>query len=515
MRTCANRQSVVKVSPEAAASKVRPGLTLAQARALCPGLEVGEHDPQRDRQALLALARWMGRFSPAVAVAPAPEPATPTRGKPAQPAPDAILIDLSGCERIAAMWAGESPGADCRRPMLTAIRAALARFRIAARAAIAPTVGAAWAAALAAPQDAVILDATTLRRDLAGLPVETLRIDPDLADTLRHLGLTTIGHLMQLPRESVAGRFGPLLLRRLDQCLGILHEPIEPLRPDEPVEGSMDFDGPVDCPQTLRRAFDLLLGPLLDRLRLRDAAAREIAVELRRPYGPPIHRTLGLARPSRDAGRIGRLFSLAVERLDPDDYANPEGTALGDGFVGMKLRIERPPRVDDEQLTLLEQQEQIAQRELDDLLDRLAMRLGRQAIVKARPVESHRPERAWEPQRAWEADRAPEPAGRPDPRRPVAAAHRVRPLTLLPTPAPVPMMTRPDDALDGRPVAFTHHGHTHRLVRVVGPERIAGEWWTGHDKTRDYFDATDTEGRRFWLFRVTQTRRWFLHGVFA
>ena len=53
------------------------------------------------------------------------------------------------------------------------------------------------------------------------------------------------------------------------------------------------------------------------------------------------------------------------------------------------------------------------------------------------------------------------------------------------------------------------------LAALARPERIAGRWWEGNDKTRDYFDVeTDEDGKRFWIFRVFQTGKWYLHGVF-
>lgn len=75
-------------------------------------------------------------------------------------------------------------------------------------------------------------------------------------------------------------------------------------------------------------------------------------------------------------------------------------------------------------------------------------------------------------------------------------------------------MVQPSHDRDGAPVAFVLHGQTHRIVHAVGPERIAGAWWSGHDKTRDYFDVEDPTGRRWWLMRICQTGRWFLHGIF-
>jgi protein ImuB len=73
----------------------------------------------------------------------------------------------------------------------------------------------------------------------------------------------------------------------------------------------------------------------------------------------------------------------------------------------------------------------------------------------------------------------------------------------------------PFDAYDGSPVQFRNGREVHRLTHTIGPERIAGEWWRAHRRTRDYFDVEDSEGKRFWVFRVNDTNRWFLHGTFA
>jgi protein ImuB len=75
-------------------------------------------------------------------------------------------------------------------------------------------------------------------------------------------------------------------------------------------------------------------------------------------------------------------------------------------------------------------------------------------------------------------------------------------------------MVRPSDDRDGAPVQFILDGEPHRIIHAVGPERIGGAWWTWHDKTRDYFDVEDDSGRRWWVFRVFGTGRWFLHGRF-
>ncbi|HEX8524353.1 MAG TPA: hypothetical protein VF669_19010, partial [Tepidisphaeraceae bacterium] len=89
-----------------------------------------------------------------------------------------------------------------------------------------------------------------------------------------------------------------------------------------------------------------------------------------------------------------------------------------------------------------------------------------------------------------------------------------RPLQLL-DPVEVNVMVSPSDDRDGRPILFRHNHNVHELRHAIGPERISGEWWRGHHKTRDYFEVEDQQGKRFWLFRVNETHKWFLHGTFT
>ena len=90
-----------------------------------------------------------------------------------------------------------------------------------------------------------------------------------------------------------------------------------------------------------------------------------------------------------------------------------------------------------------------------------------------------------------------------------------RPLRLLRQPQEIGVIVRPSESREGAPVSFTDEsGEVHRLLHVRGPERITGQWWQGRWKVRDYFDVLDNGGSRYWVFRVAQTGRWFLHGIF-
>ena len=88
------------------------------------------------------------------------------------------------------------------------------------------------------------------------------------------------------------------------------------------------------------------------------------------------------------------------------------------------------------------------------------------------------------------------------------------PLRLLRQPRSIGVMVRPSESRDGEPVSFTDRSEVHRLTHIRPPERITGQWWNGRWKIRDYFDVLDAAGDRYWIFRVAQTGRWFLHGIF-
>ena len=68
VRTVAMRQEIVAVSTAALEHGIRSGLTLTEARALCPEVVSFDHDLLADTRALEALARWMMRFTPVVAL---------------------------------------------------------------------------------------------------------------------------------------------------------------------------------------------------------------------------------------------------------------------------------------------------------------------------------------------------------------------------------------------------------------------------------------------------------------
>jgi protein ImuB len=496
IRTVAGRQLVTAASLAAARFGVRAGLTLTESTALCSRLKHFDEDPQKDARALEALARWMFRFTPRVAL---PLPGYDESG----PEGACIYLDVTGCDRA---FGGISN-------LVAQVVAALSRLRLSAGVAVAPTPGAAWALASFTP-NAPIVPHHELSSALAPLPVMGLRLDEDLLAALHHLGIETIDQVTRLPRSALPSRFGDQLLLRLDQALGRIDEPLVPLAYHAPVEARMDFDGAVSSLEAIHLVFQRLIGEVIADLTRRGCGARRLEVEFFRAYAQTVRHTIALSRPSRDAKNLFNLIRCATEDLEQSN-GRRRGRGRGDdGFLGIRLAVSLFERVTDEQIALLDGERYAGEIELAGLIERLTVRMGDNAIAQPVLVESHVPEKAF----AWHGFLTRVDDGRRDlsQTRVENPCHRGahRPLQLLLAPIEIAVMVSPSEDRDGRPILFRLDREVHHLTHAVGPERISGQWWRGHDKTRDYFDVEDNTGRRFWLFRVHETNKWYVHGIF-
>ena len=166
---------------------------------------------------------------------------------------------------------------------------------------------------------------------------------------------------------------------------------------------------------------------------------------------------------------------------------------------------------------------------LADLVDRLANRLGGNAVVRLAPFPSHLPERACREIPALAGQAADLRPSRPSP-RPTSdgedhRSRQPRPLHLLASPQPIEVIA---PVPDGPPALFRWRRRQHRIVAAEGPERIGPEWWLtagGHSpeeqsRVRDYWRVENADGGRFWIyregfFRPDRPPRWYLHGLFG
>jgi protein ImuB len=461
------------------------GEPLADARAKAGFLQIRAVDPAADDAALRRLALWATRYTPT---------ASPwDEGNGA----DGFFLDIEGASHL---FSGEEK-------LIADLAGRLHRFDLPARLAVADTPGAAWAASHFHAEPLCVLPSGKQAAALAGMPIEALRLSGETRNALRRLGFKTVGALMDKPRAPFAARFAAELLKRFDQALGLIDEPLVPIVAP-PVYHSLHYlFEPIVTAATVVARASRLMQNLLHLLNRDDAGARRLRLCLYRVDGAVETIEIGLTAPTRSVSHVARLIGLKLEALAALDDA-------GFGFEAIGLAVTRAEPMPERQTEFISAAEDGDRAEsCAALIDALRQRLGPHRVRRFAPVASHLPERAelLPPVDEVAVPAWPEPA-------------QSRPLLVLPHAEPAEVTAL---VPDGPPRRFSWRGVTYDVTGAQGPERIAGEWWrTPHpsaqcNPTRDYYLVEDLGGRRFWLYceglydRETAAARWFVQGLFA
>jgi len=459
------------------------GDLLADARAKAEFLQVRDADPAADDAALRRLALWATRYTPTAS------PWDEDNGA------DGFFLDIAGAAHL---FGGEEK-------LLADLAAKLRKnFGLPARLAVADTPGAAWALSRFHKTSSFVLPSGQEAAALAPLPIAALRLAPETRSVLRRLGFKTVGSLLDKPRAPFAARFPAELLRRVDQALGRIDEPLVPIVAP-PVYHSLRYLlEPIFTHDAIIAHANRLMATLVHVLTRDDVGARALRLCLYNVDGAVETIDIGLTLPTRSVAHVARLIALKLEALAATCDA-------GFGFEAIGLAVTCAEPMPARQTELISASEDGDRTErCAALIDALRQRLGPTSVRRFEPMASHLPERAEVlPPLDGEATAWPE------------AEQKPRPLLLLPHAEPAEDVT----ALvpDGPPRRFSWRGVTYDVTGAQGPERIAGEWWRHREPkpTRDYYLVEDSAGHRFWLFREglygreTAQAQWFVHGLFA
>ncbi|NHM20537.1 Y-family DNA polymerase [Tritonibacter mobilis] len=445
------------------------GMALADARAICPGLETRPADLEREAAALIALRRWAGRYSPMVA----------------RDGSDGLIADITGVPHL---FGGEDE-------LRSDLHARLERAGLTCSSAITETRGAAHALAR---HGGGIVPEGKLCDSIGHLPVTALRIDKETAQALAQVGLRQIADIISLPRAPLTRRYGPGLTLRLDQALGTQPEPITPEAELAYFGVRMTFPEPIGLQADVMAGLSRLLERLCETLASHHRGARRLRLDLQRVDRETSQVEIGLARPMRDPKRIITLFAKGVETVE-----------AGFGIEAMRLTAHVTEDLPPEQLGNGQQGNGSGLRHEDalaDLFSRLGNRLGFDRVLRFQPAQSSIPERSF----LLTAAAYSEPEASPRRTGPE------RPIIIFP---PEPVMTEGISQPGHPPAHFRWRRMSFTTLRATGPERITPEWWfddpAWRTGLRDYWRVETREGVRLWLFHTPQSPAWSVQGEFA
>jgi protein ImuB len=195
---------------------------------------------------------------------------------------------------------------------------------------------------------------------------------------------------------------------------------------------------------------------------------------------------LGSAQADRSAKRWADLLAIRFERLQ-----------LPEPVIAVRLQGGRTQSLQAESGRLMfSGTRQSPQRHsMTQLAERLAARVGTQAVNGLATVAEHRPHYAWRA-RSLLSTKVGDALS-------FVRGGLKRPLWMLQEPAAL-------HAEHGHPV------HMGRLRLLEGPERLETGWWDDSGIARDYYTAINSRGMRLWIFRDRSTAaNWYLHGIFG
>jgi protein ImuB len=463
------------------------GLPLANARAICPQVQVYDADEAADAHTLNAIAEWCDGFTPLVAL----------------DRPHGLFLDITGCAHL---FGGEAAMMNLVCGVLTAqgftVSAAIAGTAVCARTLTRHVHG------------RIVRDGEEASA-VRPLPVSALGADAAVIAGLRRAGLKTIGDVAKRAGREITARFGAPFTALLEQALGQSDAPISPRKPLPDYIVEKRFAEPVATEAVVSATLSGLAGMLVAAMAQQGKGARRLEARFFRTDGAVRTIMVDTGQAVTRGEVIDRLFRERLEALN--DPLDP-----GFGFDLIRLTASRTEIVVQQQRDLDANVHD--NDELAALIDRIAARVNGKRVVVHLPQDTHIPERAVlaEPaqyhltaatQAAWPARAVGEPP--------------LRPLRLFERPEQIKVIA---EVPDGPPARFVWRRAAHAVVRAEGPERVAMEWWrTGSvTLTRDYFRVEDEEGLRFWLYRdglydreIEQKEgkpvqpNWFMHGLFA
>jgi protein ImuB len=475
----------------------------ADARAVSLRLE--RYDAGAARTALVTLASWCDRFSPVVGLEEGEHP-------------ESLLLDVTG---LGPLFQGE-------RGLIERVAREFCRQGWQACLALADTIGAAWALAHYAAEDAaaerggLLVPASESLASAAQLPIAALRLGQEETQLLHDLGLQQIGQLQTLPRSAVAARFGPELLRRWDQLNGTAEEMIRSEGCASSLTASWSCEQPIARGDVIEAIIQRLLEQLTRTLADEQRGVLRLECRLQGIGRMNVTFSLGLFRPSAAPGYLFDLVRLKLDRL-----------RLTEPVAEIHLAVTMTELLECRQGELFATfAGRDDPRELARLVDRFSSRLGRECVLRAVPSNDAQPEQAcsYRPlvtektgrelaRGAGGHKKGTRSADRLSPQRRGGSADRddrrfkwsQRPLRLAAQPVPLAVTAV---VPDGPLLWFTLAGRQHRIAQSWGPERIETGWWRGRTVRRDYYRVETVDGQRHWLFRRLTDGAWYWHGDF-
>ncbi|RMG39297.1 MAG: DNA polymerase Y family protein [Candidatus Dadabacteria bacterium] len=481
------RQIVARCSDQAISAGIRPGMDYRMACSIAPEAFAATYNPEGDFKALYRLALWSLKISPLVGFERELfEAFHANYFYSLSPLYNGIIIDLFGTERIYRD----------RRSLALKILRCFYKKGFNLKIAIAPTIGGAWALSRFYHKSFICVNTKEdLQRAISGLPLESLRIDSEAAETLREVGINTVSDLTKVPASEISARFGYSILKKIDQARGIIDETFFIIHPEHYFSIEKCFDLPLHNREQLKKIILGLIPRLTEKIVYEKKTAACLLIQIYENTQKLIPLKINFRPYHKDIKQLSDIIYPLIDNLPITGKIKK---------IKIKARGIYPLYPPQCSLFELKQQE-----ETDSYLtELLGAAAGRQNIFKATTASSYIPERSFSYTKLLSMDNS------SDKLHPVKTQHSCTlPALLL---KPLPIKTVKLDSTQF-PQEILVNGRRIKITAASQPERVSLEWWrekpSGTKEQREYFSLCDNSGQWLWLYR--KRCRWFIQGIWC
>ncbi len=428
-------KGIVSCNEKASILGIRPGMTISAAHALSSGLIVKFRDRNAESETLAGLAAWAGRFTPSVSIQAS-----------------GLLLEIGSCIRLHGGLTN----------LLSMARRDLHEMGYGFILSCAPAPHSAWLLAISG-NETFVMEKEEIEKAIGKLPVELLSQPSKIVEGLEMIGAKRLEDCIKLPRSALARRFGKSLIDEIDRALGKIPDPRKYFIPASIFERRLPLPASVMEAESLLFALKRVLPELSGHLALLQSGVQEIELHCIHEDEKDTLLKAGFSAPTRSHEKMLLLFREILH-----------GASLPSPVREIRIRADKILPLASGNIDLFDDEDN----EESLLIERLRIRLGKDAVFGLSEIQDHRPEKAWQT-----CDSGCDAKGKPG-----------RPFWLL---------KKPFRCRKGN------------LALLKGPERIESGWWDGKDVSRDYYVARDENGSRFWVFCDRSDGEWYVQGIFS
>lgn len=512
-----SRIQITMCSQEAAKTGVRPGMKLAEAKAICANLQWRESDEHLCTIYQNNILKELLSCSPRILARDS----------------GVFLLDADGRKHLG----GENKL--CRDMLRSVSRCGFMQGQVG----IADSAFTAVIASRSKRHRWFIVDANNDAKFLAQLSIRHLPVSEDFYELLLSLGIRTMGQLAELPASRVIERFGEegRIAHQLSQGFD-LSQPRIPVI-EKQFQTHIDLGGPIEALNQTMFVMKSMLDQLTADLQIAGLCAEELIVSFYNDEDKFDERPIKLINASSNTKFLLEVIKLSLE-----------SKPLSREFTGINIAVSRHSKQNWKQPSLSktsnDEQDDFSSTSLNSLLQRFIARLGDDALVKPIANDSYLPELSgfWQPiiqtsiSLSGTANSQPEETACNHSelsllnvevnanyiKESIGETGLVANLVFKKNKTPVPVLIEFNDS---QPAALRYHGRWLYIKKLTAPDCISASWWEKPVKRSYYMALLDDSNARTQTFAADDSdasdspvimsvyhdhdsRSWFVDGVY-